>query len=152
MQTDYFSISSMAAIGEIILTQFTVRPDEPAMCSREVAEATLRAKYPEYNLRFHYGDLEYGQRRCSSVEFGQSTVTANVADVAFGGAAFGSPKKVRILPVGEVFAVQCTVTDKCMDKRGNFTLGTERAEDLLIFDLERDARSHAIRCKYELAD
>lgn len=87
-----FSIKSLAQPGETWLTQFVVRPDQRSHETREAAEATIRARYPQYTIRFHYGVLEYNERSVSSKEFGAKCVTGDVAAVSFGGAAFGTPK------------------------------------------------------------
>ena len=88
-----FSIASLAKPGEEFITQFVVRPDEPGMDTRENAEARLRARYPNYDLRFHYGDLEYAGEGISSESYGyRCTTPRSVSLKSFGGAVFGVPK------------------------------------------------------------
>ncbi len=88
-----FNIEALAGPSEVFLTQFTVRPDEPNMATKELAEADLTRRYgKQYTLRFHYGDLGMGGYKVTSKEFGQQTVTPDVRDFAFGGAVFGTPK------------------------------------------------------------
>jgi hypothetical protein len=87
-----FFICTLAEAGEVFLGQFTVSEGDPRMATKALAEETLKDHFHSFDLRFHYGQLEYAGRAVSSEEYGRLTVADGFKATAFGGAVFGKVK------------------------------------------------------------